>query len=1521
MAANENDCDQLEAAKQLLDVSRKYATQLEQNNSLLRSQTEITRQLMSYTRDVEDSTTTTTDSLSDALDNLEKMNNTSLDDLSDSLDKVAKKGKESNSVLQTCANILKKVLSAAAATAAWGLEKLWDMLKLAGGIVSTAIGAIFDVIGAVWDLGKAILGLPFAAYSWLIGKANELMSGGGSAYAEAIRALKTEYGALDQVAPSTIMKISRETQTVSKHGLSAFRIWGSLGERMKALTELAQKMGPTFENFAQEFADTGLQIPALLKGLGLADEQVKTLGDRAKTMGTRFQDELVEMHKQSWNLGGAFSQSTKLLNRDMAKAMADVKRFGNATTAQLGQSASYARSLGVELEKIAGILDAFETFEGAADVASKFAQSFNVHIEAFDMLNAQDPASVIDHIRKKFSEAGQDASTFNRAQLDILAQGSKLPPEVAKQVFSLKNQGRSLEEIQKESEKAQNSFANLDSALHDLRKSIEYLVMSGSMPKGGFLDMFLAGIERGINLNPHTRGLFRDVARSLKITYYDARSVFDGFVKYFPGVEDAIKGLREVFNPGKMGTLIRGINDEIIKFFKLFAKGQMTFGDLVDNLSGRVKDYFGAASAGGSKFLDGLKLFGRSVAKVAGEIIEWLGSALADGIREIAGFIRNPDSVLKTAGGIADGAVKVGESLWEPLWKGLNNAVNELLPALEDLFNSLLERIPILRDFMSLFEEAEYRSKKVVFVDKKEKLPNGKEIITKERQLIEDANAVPEKTNKLFVMVRNYWDTIKDQFDQFINSPDGIFSKFVSTLLDLKTAILALVIGVGVLGTVSMLGRAASLGTSVAGKLLATTVAAGAAGVAAYNAPDVFSFVMGLGKDEKQDEKLNQGNVKLDVGGKVSAEMASPVSDQQKVTLEIDKSAEGFKFIESGDFSKQAKELGQYLTNLQTSLGNNSLQLDEAKKQKLLQMLKEHEASAKKIKESSEGSDFDLGSFKMLEEQIAKTRNLLGDNSGSSAPGGITAPKEPKERILPSVAVDTLKAMSFSDTSESLKMLTDDIGGKGAFKGLVQALSKANGDIKSADAISSAKNVSEFFMHVEQVAASLGGLQRLVDIVGIDGVSNFQVVSENIQTVEKLFSKLISDGSIGLIVGHISRLSSALPSTDLTQKVRDFFDHLDDITNRLKVLSGSEPTQINAEKISGSVENTGRALEAIKEKIPVLRGRVKSLSDELSNASNAERKSASSLMSDLAKSLDVFKTDFETVAGALRIISDVERQFTGDAPNISATKIQTAIALMSSSVQALSTSLSTPVNAGAPASVTPPSADKTIPPDLKTALGSFMGPRGGLKEEFSGLVGGRGKLTVFNKFISGVATQIGSDSTEGTILGSMRVFSNFSSSLAGYKTNIESLDLTVLSTFVDKVGTDLPDPSKVDFSKLSSLAGKLSLNGLDENLVKINSVLGSANAIADNIKQSSLNIDTIKTAVSDSATAFSGGGTGPSALTITPPNININLTVKVALRADNVENAILQGATVLAEKINSAASGATSSPGGAPPLN
>jgi hypothetical protein len=1384
--------DQLEVMSALVKAT---FGDFEKLKSLSAQQLEIMRQIAPHYANIAESTSNTRDNIEAARDALSDANEEAEESKS-IFEQIADaaKGAAAAVALAAFSDVIMKVLTVAVKAAMFAIEKLWSAIKALFSLMKSAISIAFDFAGALFDVGKAILSIPFDAYNWLIGKANDLMSGGGSEYAQAIHDLKKEYGALDQVAPSTIMNIARNTSSLKEVGISAYRVYGNLGERLKAMLEFAQKMGPTFENFAEEIGQTGMKIPALSKAMGILDDQLPILGQRAKTMGTSLQDQYVRIHKQSWNLNKAYGFATKYINRDIVKAMGDVKRFGGATEEQLGAASVYARSLGTELEKIAGILDAFETFEGAADAVSKIAQTFQVQLDPTALLNSQDAADAVEQIRLGFRAAGKDASTFKRHEIDLLSQVTKLPPEITKQVFSLKNQGKSLKEITETSEAAGKTFSTLETALHDLRKSIEFLVKSGSMPKGGFLDMWIAGIQRGIDLHPLTRGLFRDVARDLKMTYYDARRVLNAFIKDFPGVEQMIKGLREIFNPKVFGGFIKSINNTIIKFFKDFAAGKATFTDLLNGLKENFSSFFGKASSGGSKFLSGLETFGKNVARLAGEIIEWIGGAIASGIDAITKIVDKPDAALGAAKDALGEVGKVATSLWDPISDGISKAADSIGAAFGRLFDVILKKFPEIQQILDLF-----KSRKITDKDRKAMgwdTPIGLGWSPDVQGAVDETILrATENMTGIEIKLRSFWKEILDQFNSFTNS--SFFEGFKAVVDLLISAIYGLTTAIFASGIASLFKTFGGGIKGAAGLVLGGT----AAGFA----------LDGLG-------------------------------------LGIDDIAKGSWNALTNLFSSEEDK-----GNTVNSTVNANIIVPQTEEQK------QAEAAVKKAK--GEG-------------------NILDIYTGES-------PKIVKSVLLPG-QIDLKSALSLQTVSDAMGALTEEVAGgaraKSSIMALVDAIKEIDKKIGKDSTVSSAKRVAEFFGHVKNFTEALSGIQGLVQFESLSEDANDNSVITNFTKIERILGLLTggNDSLLSLIAGHISTIAHYAPSSQITESVATFFDHLEKIALNLRGIAGA---QIDAGPLNDSLDSFIVALSIFRARIPPLMEEIRKLNTVLTGFDRNDRRSKMETLKILSQNLLDFTSHFESIKGSLSRISSMSKAFTGSDPDaISSEKINTAITGVSDVLINMFTGKRLPDS-------------KVTSPYLKT-LEDAVTP---LFTDSKDRVNLKGGVTKFSKLSTGLGTLNSfltkmNDSIEGgksgiSLLGNLKNISEFFTDIGSDGETGKSMikvKSSAINTFIDEL-TKIEKATKENFAGINSIGPLLAEGKVAGYFNQIISLIDMSKGLSQKLVEAKSGVEQFNEATLDIARTAGIGGD----YDLGTAHVEITVNVNIQIKASAIEKLII----------------------------
>ncbi len=601
-------------------------------------------------------------------------------------------------------------------------DGLIDGFRLSYNAMKGLVGLSSSLVSGFFNVAKSILAIPFKVFGRLIDAATE--GGGANELMQAFENIRKEFGSFkEDVSKNVIASAKSMRGELANTGLSVIRVFGMAHERLDFFRELAGGMGATFHSLGIEIAQNAEVVGAFQKGLGIAKEEMAGFGQLAIRSGTPLTEVLRQTSNYTLQMGETFGISQKLIGKDISKMVKDVKNFGSVSIKQMSEASIFARKLGVEVTKLFGVFEKFDNFEDAATGAAKLSQVFGANVDALKLMNAQDPSTRVEMLRQSLKAAGKDAANMTRQELNLLSAQTGLDAETTKMVFSLKNQGKSLKDIQKESGKAEKKQLSQTEAMSKLADSIERLVRSGSMFKGGFLDYFVRGFTQGIKgmygMNFEMTSFHKimmNIRHALMTTYWAGVKVGEAFRKMFPGVEKMFRGIAEFFNPKRFSALFNGTEEvirdktgKIIKtirgddgivgafkgLFKELGDPSVSPEKAMKNFFGKIKDafmkFFSGEGEVSMQIFDGFKDFGKAIIKGITGLIPVISEGLVSLLDTVIDFIKDPTSFgnklnpNSALGGIA--------KLLAPLGEALKKAWVLIEPKLDELFALVLEKI------------------------------------------------------------------------------------------------------------------------------------------------------------------------------------------------------------------------------------------------------------------------------------------------------------------------------------------------------------------------------------------------------------------------------------------------------------------------------------------------------------------------------------------------------------------------------------------------------------------------------------------------------------------------------------------------------------------------------------------------------------------------------------------------------------------------------------------------------------
>jgi|688.fasta_scaffold76400_1 hypothetical protein len=531
-----------------------------------------------------------------------------------------------------------KVSVTAFGVAVQGLGKIFKAL-------TSFIGGAFDVIKGIFsfvaDVAMGIFDFFKGIYEGLFEMAQEQRK-----YAtenrRAAEEIRENFGDISKGTGKAVLDFGKSLASASIAGLGAMQVFENAAEAIRFANEVASAAPAAFDKLQDQFkGQRGANVVGFAKGLGISTEQLGKLMGVAISTGRTMEGLGTEMTKYSKGLSSRFGVDSKLISKSMTKAMLDVKHFANATVKEIGQAAVYAHKLGVELSDITGILDAFDTFDQAAENVSKLSQAFGVNIDTMELVSAKTPADALAKVKAALDAAGKSADQMNRQELKLLASTVGMDEATVRQTLSNKNQGTSLENIKEAGNSVEKQMMSTGQALKEVSQDIKQVVRELQTQSKGFFETFLDGFYEGVATSSDMRKVLGNLQQAIDAVFAAGRRLGAIFVETFPGVKKMLDALASFFNPSAVGGMFNGFTDVFGKFFKKLQSGTGDVRDLFSNLWKEITQYFTKQGPAGSEFLQGITEFWNAVKQIAATAITAIGDLLADAFTAIADAIEN----------------------------------------------------------------------------------------------------------------------------------------------------------------------------------------------------------------------------------------------------------------------------------------------------------------------------------------------------------------------------------------------------------------------------------------------------------------------------------------------------------------------------------------------------------------------------------------------------------------------------------------------------------------------------------------------------------------------------------------------------------------------------------------------------------------------------------------------------------------------------------------------------------------
>lgn len=570
-------------------------------------------------------------------------------------------------------NIFEDVASSSrqAKIAVLALSSAFKVLQSAAGIVKGVFSTITGVIGTMISIIttgiKTIINFGTKLYEGLFDMANQYLAIINEINRKR-EEIRDKFGDTSKSIGSAVVRMSEQLFAGGAAGLSGMQLFKDAAEAYTVAIEMAESGGAAFEKLVDQFSGRGVNnLYAYMKGLGLTVKEFGDLTRLSTATGVQMEDMYKNMLKFASGFTKQFGGSMKGVARDMARARIDVKHFANVSDRELGIAAVYARQLGVELENIVGVMDAFDTFDAATERVSRLSQAFGMNLNVMSVMKSKTPAEMLDKLRTSFFATGRSVEDLNYREVKYLATQAQISEQTAMQVFSMKNRGVAIDTLTKKSLSLEQKTLNAQEAMVELMGQIPRHIRDITNESKGFFSTFFDGFAEGIALSGRFRGTMMSMAEAIKRVKEAGRTVGAAFLEYFPGVKEMLQSI-SILMP-KVGGLFEKYAASIRAFFQELRAGSQTTGQSVQGIFSRLKkdtkNFFYEAGPAGGMFAEGASMFfstiGRIFEEAAAHLLNRVTDLLANMLHHIADWLE--DSTSSTGGLFRKAGSKIGDAL------------------------------------------------------------------------------------------------------------------------------------------------------------------------------------------------------------------------------------------------------------------------------------------------------------------------------------------------------------------------------------------------------------------------------------------------------------------------------------------------------------------------------------------------------------------------------------------------------------------------------------------------------------------------------------------------------------------------------------------------------------------------------------------------------------------------------------------------------------------------------------------
>ena len=366
----------------------------------------------------------------EVLENLSELPS-QLDDMNNSVKNLSADVESTTGTTTTLSNIIAMLGEVKDAFITGGLSIVGTVLKGILNFVKIAISAFTTLVGSLVKMYKFSLTLPFTIANTAVELGNkirtdlvEVIQSAGEEVKETFDLTSNIGKGADKLTQTAkgLMKTfqSPRSRLARLFGMGAQGAASFLNATVKAVADMghyAEIFGPSILGNTKN----AQYLVEMQKAMGIGAQEMAYYALESYNAGVSPIDTLHKTSQIIKGIADRYDFDFKALTKEFHSLRTNILEFGHLSSNEIGNLVGKLRAMKVKTEDAVNVFKKFTSFEEAAKASAMLFQSFEMNIDAFDLLTARDPGEMLTQFRDAMFQTGKSFKDLNRHEKSLMS--------------------------------------------------------------------------------------------------------------------------------------------------------------------------------------------------------------------------------------------------------------------------------------------------------------------------------------------------------------------------------------------------------------------------------------------------------------------------------------------------------------------------------------------------------------------------------------------------------------------------------------------------------------------------------------------------------------------------------------------------------------------------------------------------------------------------------------------------------------------------------------------------------------------------------------------------------------------------------------------------------------------------------------------------------------------------------------------------------------------------------------------